>query len=110
MTYLFPVADLSKSNDPLWDSPADWISPGFDDRGPVVHRPTARKYSTPITSHRSQVALCGCGSSADTTRSCTTWAFGGGMPPDPSEGNPSFIGACPPWEIPAALRSGSVLP
>jgi hypothetical protein len=31
MTYLFPVADLSKSNEPLWDSPAEWISPGFDD-------------------------------------------------------------------------------
>jgi hypothetical protein len=30
MTYLFPVADMSKSNQPLWESPADWISPGFD--------------------------------------------------------------------------------
>jgi hypothetical protein len=30
MTYLFPVADMSRSNQPLWDSPADWISPGFD--------------------------------------------------------------------------------
>ena len=31
MTYLFPVDDLSKANEPLWNSPADWISPGFDD-------------------------------------------------------------------------------
>jgi hypothetical protein len=31
MTYLFPVADPSKANDPLWNSPADWISPGMDD-------------------------------------------------------------------------------
>lgn len=31
MTYLFPVADMNKSNQPLWDSPADWISPGFDE-------------------------------------------------------------------------------
>lgn len=31
MTYLFPVAELSKSNEPLWHGPADWISPGFDD-------------------------------------------------------------------------------
>lgn len=31
MTYLYPVADLSRANDPLWASPADWISPGFDD-------------------------------------------------------------------------------
>lgn len=31
MTFLYPVADQSKANDPLWASPADWISPGFDD-------------------------------------------------------------------------------
>ena len=27
----FPVPDQSKVNDPLFRSPADWISPGFDD-------------------------------------------------------------------------------
>ena len=31
MTYLFPVADQSTSNEPLFGSPADWISPGFDE-------------------------------------------------------------------------------
>jgi hypothetical protein len=31
MTMQFPVPDQSKVNDPLWNSPADWISPGFDD-------------------------------------------------------------------------------
>lgn len=31
MTYLFPVPDQHKANDPLWNSPADWISPGMDD-------------------------------------------------------------------------------
>ena len=31
MTFLYPVPDQSKANDPLWNSPADWISPGFDD-------------------------------------------------------------------------------
>ena len=31
MTYLFPVADISRSNEPLFRSPADWISPGFDE-------------------------------------------------------------------------------
>ena len=31
MTYLFPVADPRKSNEPLFASPADWISPGFDE-------------------------------------------------------------------------------
>ena len=31
MTMQFPVADQTKVNDPLFDSPADWISPGYDD-------------------------------------------------------------------------------
>lgn len=31
MTMQFPVADQRKVNDPLFDGPADWISPGFDD-------------------------------------------------------------------------------
>jgi len=31
MTFLYPVADQAKANDPLWASPADWISPGLDD-------------------------------------------------------------------------------
>jgi Family of unknown function (DUF6298) len=31
MTFQFPVADQATANDPLWRSPADWISPGFDD-------------------------------------------------------------------------------
>jgi hypothetical protein len=32
MTFLYPVVDQSHANDPLWNSPADWISPGFDDQ------------------------------------------------------------------------------
>lgn len=31
MTMQFPVPDQSKVNDPLFNSPADWISPGYDD-------------------------------------------------------------------------------
>jgi hypothetical protein len=31
MTMQFPVADQTRVNDPLFDSPADWISPGYDD-------------------------------------------------------------------------------
>jgi Family of unknown function (DUF6298) len=31
MTMQFPVADQTKVNDPLFNSPADWISPGYDD-------------------------------------------------------------------------------
>ncbi len=31
MTMQFPVPDQTKVNEPLYASPADWISPGFDD-------------------------------------------------------------------------------
>jgi hypothetical protein len=31
MTMQYPVPDQSRVNDPLFNSPADWISPGFDD-------------------------------------------------------------------------------
>jgi hypothetical protein len=31
MTMQFPVADMRKTNEPLFASPADWISPGFDE-------------------------------------------------------------------------------
>src|SRR5262249_21642943 len=31
MTMQFPVADQRRVNDPLFESPADWISPGPDD-------------------------------------------------------------------------------
>ncbi|GAA0571920.1 hypothetical protein HPO96_32345 [Kribbella sandramycini] len=32
MTMQYPVPDQTKVNDVLFDSPADWISPGFDDQ------------------------------------------------------------------------------
>jgi hypothetical protein len=31
MTFQFPVPDQTKANDPLFNSAADWISPGFDE-------------------------------------------------------------------------------
>jgi hypothetical protein len=31
MTMQFPVADQTRVNSPLYNSPADWISPGYDD-------------------------------------------------------------------------------
>jgi hypothetical protein len=31
MTMQFPVPDQTRVNDPLFNSPADWISPGYDD-------------------------------------------------------------------------------
>ena len=32
MTMQFPVPEQTKVNDPLYNSPADWISPGYDDK------------------------------------------------------------------------------
>jgi hypothetical protein len=31
MTFLYPVPEQRTANDPLFNSPADWVSPGFDD-------------------------------------------------------------------------------
>ena len=43
MTYLFPVADLSKANEPLWNSPADWVTDSTTlGRESLVHRPTTQ--------------------------------------------------------------------
>jgi hypothetical protein len=101
MTYLFPVAELSKSNEPLWNSPADWISPGFDDtlgEGRWLTDPPANDGTKVVlldTDHFSPFA------------SSAVWVWkallrghnpilydlgilGGGKPPNPSEGNPSF--------------------
>jgi hypothetical protein len=101
MTYLFPVAELSKSNEPLWNSPADWISPGFDDT-----LGEGRWSIDPPPNDGSKVVLL------DTDHfspfsSSALWVWkaflrghnpilydlgilSGGVPPDPSEGNPSF--------------------
>jgi hypothetical protein len=101
MTYLFPVAELSKSNEPLWLSPADWISPGFDDT-----LGEGRWSIEPPPNDGSKVVLL------DTDHfspfsSSALWVWkaflrghnpilydlgilGGGVPPDPSEGTPSF--------------------
>jgi hypothetical protein len=101
MTYLFPVAELSKSNDPLWLSPADWISPGFDDT-----LGEGRWSNDPPLNDGGKVVLL------DTDHfspfsSSALWAWkaflrghnpilydlgilSGGKPPNPSEGNPSF--------------------
>jgi hypothetical protein len=101
MTYLFPVADLSRSNEPLWNSPADWVSPGFDDtlgEGRWLIDPPANDGSKVVlldTDHFSPFS------------SDALWVWkaflrghnpilydlgilGGGVPPDPTAGNPSF--------------------
>jgi hypothetical protein len=59
MTMQYPVPDQSKVNDPLFDSPADWISPGFDDElfaespeGRYL-RPDGSRTRPPATAQRS---------------------------------------------------------
>jgi hypothetical protein len=39
MTMQYPVADQRRVNEPLFGSPADWISPGFDDEDADPGRP-----------------------------------------------------------------------
>ena len=101
MTYLFPVADLSKSNEPLWNSPADWISPGFDDtlgEGRWLLDPPANNGGKVVlldTDHFSPFS----GSAVWVWKALLRGhnpilydlgILGGGKPPNPSEGNPSF--------------------
>jgi hypothetical protein len=101
MTYLFPVADLSNANEPLWNSPADWISPGFDDT-----LGEGRWSTDPPPNDGSKVVLLDTDHfSPLSSNALWVWkAFlrghnpilydlgilGGGVPPDPSGGNPSF--------------------
>ena len=101
MTYLYPVDDLTKANEPLWSSPADWVSPGFDDTFAE-----SRWFTDPPANDGSKVVLL------DTDHfspfsSTAVWVWksllrghnpilydlgilGGGVPPNPSDGNPSF--------------------
>ncbi len=101
MTYLYPVAELTASNEPLWNSPADWISPGFDDT-----LGEGRWFANPPANDGKKVVLLDTDHfSPFSSNALWVWkAFlrghhpilydlgilGGGMPPDPSQGNPSF--------------------
>ena len=53
MTLLYPVPDQSKANEPLWNSPADWISPGFDDGSPMPGPAAGSPIRRPTTARRS---------------------------------------------------------
>jgi hypothetical protein len=103
MTFQYPVTDQSKANDPLWDSPADWISPGFDD-GPTPSN--SRWLMNPPVNDGAKVVI------SDTDHyspfsSDALWAWksflrghnpilydlgivGGVNPPEPSSGTPSY--------------------
>ena len=104
MTMQYPVRDQSKVNDVLFDSPADWISPGFDD----VESPMqdSRWLTDPPANDGAKVII------SDTDhyspmKSDALWAWKsflrghnpilydlgivtGVKPPDPSSGSPSF--------------------
>src|SRR5918993_3917834 len=104
MTMQYPVRDQSKVNDVLFDSPADWISPGFDDvQSPMQ---SSRWLTDPPANDGAKVII------SDTDhyspmKSDALWAWksflrghnpilydlgivAGVDPPDPSSGSPSF--------------------
>jgi hypothetical protein len=104
MTMQYPVRDQSKVNEVLFESPAEWISPGFDD----VESPmqSSRWYTDPPANEGAKVII------SDTDhyspmKSDALWAWKsflrghnpilydlgivtGVNPPDPSSGSPSF--------------------
>jgi hypothetical protein len=61
MTMQYPVPDQSKVNDPLFNGPADWISPGFDDHFAIAQAgdgPRAsRWYSNPPANEGRKVVI-----------------------------------------------------
>jgi hypothetical protein len=64
MTMQFPVADQTKVNDPLFNSAADWISPGYDDeiftegRHPMAPgSPGSRWYEDPPANDGQKVVI-----------------------------------------------------
>jgi hypothetical protein len=104
MTMQYPVRDQSKINDVLFDSPADWISPGFDDVDSPMQ--DSRWSTNPPANNGAKVII------SDTDhyspmKSDALWAWKsflrghnpilydlgivtGVNPPDPSSGSPSF--------------------
>jgi hypothetical protein len=113
MTMQFPVADQTKVNEPLFNSPADWISPGFDDdiftdgRNPMAPgSPPSRWFDDPPAANGRKVILSDTDHYSSMT-SNTLWAWksflrghnpilydlgiiGGVNPPDPTLGSPSY--------------------
>jgi hypothetical protein len=104
MTMQYPVRDQSKVNHVLFDGPADWISPGFDDVDSPMQN--SRWYTDPPANDGAKVII------SDTDhyspmKSDALWAWKsflrghnpilydlgiilGVNPPDPSSGSPSF--------------------
>jgi hypothetical protein len=104
MTMQYPVPDQSKVNDVLFGSPADWISPGFDDVESPMHN--SRWLTNPPANDGAKVII------SDTDhyspmKADAPWAWksllrghnpilydlgiiAGVDPPDPSSGSPYF--------------------
>jgi hypothetical protein len=123
MTMQFPVADQTKVNDPLYNSPADWISPGYDDeiftggRHPMAPgSPPSHWFDNPPASDGRKVVITDTDHYAP-GQGDALWAwksflrghhpilmdFGiiaGVNPPDPSAGSPGV----PPYEAFEAAR------
>jgi hypothetical protein len=115
ITMQFPVADQTKVNDPLWNSRAEWISPGYEEPGwypgnPEI--PASAWYADPPPADGRKVVI------ADTDHFApgsgdVVWAWktfvrghhpilmdfgliGGVNPPDPKAGGPMSFEAFEP--------------
>jgi hypothetical protein len=113
MTMQFPVPDQTRVNDPLFDSQADWISPGYDDeiftggRHPMAPgSPPSRWFDDPPAGDGRKVVITDTDHYAP-GKGDALWAWksvlrghhpilmdfgliGGTHPPDPSSGTPSY--------------------
>jgi hypothetical protein len=104
ITMQYPVRDQSKVNDVLFDSPADWISPGFDD----VESPMQdSRWSTDPPANNGAKVIISDTDHYSPMKSDALWAWksflrghnpilydlgivNGVNPPDSSSGSPSF--------------------
>jgi len=117
MTMQFPVVEQTKVNDPLFNSPADWISPGYDDeiftggRHPMAPgAPASRWFENPPAGDGRKVVITDTDHYAP-GKGDALWAWksflrghhpilmdygiiAGVNPPDPSAGAPGV----PPYE------------
>jgi hypothetical protein len=129
MTMQFPVPEQTKVNDPLYDSRADWISPGYDDEmfadggHPMAPgSPQSRWFEDPPAADGRKVVITDTDHYAP-GRSDALWAWksflrghhpilmdfgliGGANPPDPSAGAPMSFDAFEParWAMGDTLR------
>ena len=129
MTMQFPVADQLKVNDPLFESKAEWISPGYDDEifakdgHPMAPgSPPSRWFDNPPANDRRKVVITDTDHYSSTGDALWAWKsflrghnpilmdygiIAGVNPPDPSVGSPGV----PPYEAfePARYAMGDTL-